>query len=58
MSGTFELGALRGEPSGSRPDLLADPVEIRDGRLAVSDRPGLGLRIDPDKLERYRVDRR
>lgn len=39
-------------------DLLADPVEIRDGRLAVSDRPGLGLRIDPDKLERYRVDRR
>ena len=39
-------------------DLLADPVEIRAGRLAASDRPGLGVRIDPDKLARYRVDRR
>ena len=39
-------------------DLLAEPVTIRDGRLSVSDRPGLGVAIDPDKLARYRVDNR
>lgn len=39
-------------------DILDEPVVIRGGRLAPSDRPGLGVGIDPDKLARYRVDRR
>jgi L-alanine-DL-glutamate epimerase-like enolase superfamily enzyme len=37
-------------------DLLAEPLEIRDGMLAVRELPGLGLEIDPEKLERYRQD--
>ncbi|MGO1182289.1 MAG: mandelate racemase/muconate lactonizing enzyme family protein [Micrococcaceae bacterium] len=38
-------------------DLLADPIEIRDGRIAVRDIPGVGAVIDEEKLERYRSDR-
>jgi L-alanine-DL-glutamate epimerase-like enolase superfamily enzyme len=38
-------------------DLLTERIEIRDGLIRVWDRPGLGVVIDPDKLERYRVDR-
>ncbi|OFT23641.1 MULTISPECIES: mandelate racemase/muconate lactonizing enzyme family protein [unclassified Arthrobacter] len=37
-------------------DLLADPIEIIDGRIAVRDIPGVGAEIDEDKLTRYRVD--
>ena len=36
-------------------DLLADALEVRGGLLRAPDRPGLGARIDPDKLARYRV---
>jgi glucarate dehydratase len=32
--------------------LTTEPLEIRDGRIAVPDRPGLGVDIDPDELER------
>ena len=38
-------------------DLLADPLVIQDGELAVRQGPGLGLVIDDDKLQRYRQDR-
>ena len=38
-------------------DLQATPIDIVDGRIAVRDVPGVGAEIDPDKLERYRVDR-
>ncbi|WP_244928786.1 enolase C-terminal domain-like protein [Nocardioides sp. W7] len=38
-------------------DLLADPLTIQDGELAVRQGPGLGLVIDEDKLARYRQDR-
>ena len=38
-------------------DLLADPLVIQDGELAVRQGPGLGLVIDDDKLPRYRQDR-
>jgi L-alanine-DL-glutamate epimerase-like enolase superfamily enzyme len=34
-------------------DLLAEPPVISDGRIAVSDAPGVGAVIDPDKLARY-----
>jgi L-alanine-DL-glutamate epimerase-like enolase superfamily enzyme len=37
-------------------DLLADPLEIRDGSIRVRDVPGVGARIDEDKLQRYRQD--
>ncbi|MDY7106201.1 MAG: enolase C-terminal domain-like protein [Actinomycetota bacterium] len=38
-------------------DLLAEPLEIADGHLAVREGPGLGIRLDADKLARYRQDR-
>ena len=38
-------------------DLLAEPLQIRDGMLCVQPGPGLGVEIDPDKLARYRTDR-
>ncbi len=37
-------------------DLLTEPLEIRDGTLTVREFPGLGIEIDPEKLERYRQD--
>ena len=37
-------------------DLLADPIEIVDGRIAVRDLPGVGAEIDADKLAHYRTD--
>ena len=37
-------------------DLLTEPLQIRDGRLAVRPGPGLGVEVDPDKLARYRQD--
>lgn len=37
-------------------DLLAEPLQIRQGRLRVREAPGLGAQIDPDKLARYRTD--
>ncbi|MFG3289135.1 mandelate racemase/muconate lactonizing enzyme family protein [Streptomyces sp. NPDC048179] len=38
-------------------DLLTDPIALTDGTLAVPDGPGLGVAIDPEKLDRYRQDR-
>ena len=37
-------------------DILAEPLEISDGKLQVPDTPGLGIRIDPDKLAHFRSD--
>ncbi len=33
-------------------DVLAEPLRISDGSVAVPDRPGLGVRLDPDALAR------
>ena len=38
-------------------DLLAEPLVIESGHLRVREVPGLGVEIDPAKLERYRLDR-
>jgi L-alanine-DL-glutamate epimerase-like enolase superfamily enzyme len=38
-------------------DLLAEPLRITDGTLAVRPGDGLGLDIDEDKLAHYRQDR-
>lgn len=37
-------------------DLLAEPLQIRDGELSFREAPGLGIQIDEDKLTRYRQD--
>jgi L-alanine-DL-glutamate epimerase-like enolase superfamily enzyme len=38
-------------------DLVLTAPEIRDGRVAVSAAPGLGIEVDEDRLGRYRLDR-
>ncbi len=38
-------------------DLVVAAPAIRNGRAAVPSTPGLGIEIDEDRLERYRVDR-
>ncbi|WP_433875119.1 mandelate racemase/muconate lactonizing enzyme family protein [Sinomonas atrocyanea] len=37
-------------------DLLAEPLEIRDGVIRVREVPGVGAEIDEGKLARYRQD--
>jgi L-alanine-DL-glutamate epimerase-like enolase superfamily enzyme len=34
-------------------DVVTEPVQVISGHIAVSDRPGLGLELDQDKLEQY-----
>lgn len=34
-------------------DILAEPVVVEDGRIEVSDVPGLGIRLDMEKIEKY-----
>ncbi len=36
-------------------DLLAETPKIENGFLELSDRPGLGVRVDEEKLRRYRM---
>ena len=38
-------------------DLMVAPPEIRAGRAAAPTAPGLGIAVDEDRLERYRLDR-
>jgi muconate cycloisomerase len=35
-------------------DILTKPLDIRPGMVCVPDRPGLGVDVDWDKVERYR----
>ena len=36
-------------------DIIAEPFEYADGELVVSTKPGLGVELDEEKVERYRV---
>lgn len=36
-------------------DVIDDPFEVVEGRLTVPDEPGLGITVDMDAVERYRV---
>jgi muconate cycloisomerase len=36
-------------------DILQEPLALGGGNAAVTDRPGLGVELDPAKVERYRV---
>lgn len=38
-------------------DLIAEPIQIRGGRIAVRSAPGVGADVDEEKLSRYRLDR-
>lgn len=38
-------------------DLLTEPLQIRNGYLHRPPGAGIGIRVDPDKLTRYRSDR-
>lgn len=37
--------------------MLVEPIQIRNGKFAVPDRPGLGITIDEKQLAHFRVDR-
>lgn len=37
-------------------DVLTERLAVEDGSIAVPDGPGLGIEIDPEKIEQYRID--
>jgi L-alanine-DL-glutamate epimerase-like enolase superfamily enzyme len=37
-------------------DVIADPHVIEDGSMAVPDEPGLGVTVEEDAVEEYRID--
>ncbi len=41
---------------GREDEILTEPFRIQAGMIAVPERPGLGIDVDPEKLARYRVD--
>jgi len=41
---------------GLEDDIITEPFEIVNGKIALPDKPGLGLEGDPEKLARYAVD--
>jgi muconate cycloisomerase len=49
--------AQRGQIAGIyyKDDLIAAPMEYRDGAVRVPSGPGLGIDVDPAKIEQYRV---
>ena len=36
-------------------DIVTEPFEYRDGALTVPSAPGIGVTLDPAKVDRYRV---
>jgi L-alanine-DL-glutamate epimerase-like enolase superfamily enzyme len=42
-------------PQFLQDDMVAGPFEFPDKRVPLSDRPGIGVEPDPEKIERYRV---
>lgn len=47
----------RVEDSPSRWELVEESFPVEDGRVVVSDRPGLGVILDRNGPDRYRSDR-
>ncbi len=39
-----------------RRELVNDPLVMKDGKITLPERPGLGIELNLDALERYRVD--
>lgn len=50
---TSRLPGVYGYFLGLADDLLAEPLQVRDGRLPVRPGPGSGIEIDADKLAHY-----
>ena len=38
-----------------RKDLLTEPLYVLDGYAKISEKPGLGIEVNPDVVTRYRV---
>ena len=36
--------------------MLTERLAVEDGSIAIPDGPGLGIKVDPAKVERYRID--
>jgi muconate cycloisomerase len=43
-------------PLKTRDDIVVDKLDLSRGVLPVSEAPGLGVDMDPARLERYRLD--
>lgn len=41
---------------GLEDDILTDRLQIDHGTIAVPTRPGLGIEVDPERLQRYKVE--
>jgi D-galactarolactone cycloisomerase len=39
-----------------REEIVCEPLRLADGALALPDRPGLGVELDPAAVRRYRID--
>jgi L-alanine-DL-glutamate epimerase-like enolase superfamily enzyme len=37
--------------------LLEEQIHLKDGSIELPEEPGFGIKVDEDKLKRYRVDR-
>ncbi|HET7829557.1 MAG TPA: mandelate racemase/muconate lactonizing enzyme family protein [Candidatus Limnocylindrales bacterium] len=47
---------LKPEPGPMQHELVTDPIEMRDGYVAVRDAPGLGVTVDEAVVRRYTFD--
>ena len=47
--------AQQGHPDFLADDYVIDPLDYGQGRMTLSQRPGIGVEIDPVKLARYRA---
>src|SRR5438874_2715298 len=47
--------AQQGHPDFLADDYVAEPLDYAGGRMRLSQRPGIGVEIDPVKLARYRA---
>ena len=41
---------------GLEDDVIVEPFDIVGGTIAIPEKPGLGIEVDSDKLQKYRVD--
>ncbi len=41
---------------GLEDDVLVERLKIHDGSIAVSDKPGLGIECDPERIAKYRIE--
>jgi len=48
----YKLEVSRHDLSGYN-ILIDEPLDIREGYLHVPDRPGLGVELNPDALQKY-----